>query len=261
MFFINKMFLFNDKINVMKNKIKIGHTNTSFVDGNVFIQEKVYNKFNHKIDYNILQVFNFVPKFISQTIKENKWEFISGINPVVNNENLIKIADLVKEVHNSKLTFPPFNIAARIKEYRKILWEKDIKIPIVHDYYKRINYILKNQNKSDPIHSDIWVQNLIEDKNGKLFIIDWEYAHMGDKHFELAYIIESLRLTDEQETFFLNQYDDYNYQFIKNHKELVNYLIILWNNSQPSKAFEDTEFIRKLENFQKERNNKKSNFS
>jgi hypothetical protein len=50
---------------------------------------------------------------------------------------------------------------------------------------------------------------------------------MGDKNFELAYVIESLRLTDAQETVFLEQYDDYNYQFIKNHKELVNYLIIV----------------------------------
>ena len=103
------------------------------------------------------------------------------------------------------------------------------------------------------------MQNLIENEEGKLFIFDWEYAHMGDKNFELAYIIESLELTDAQETIFLKQYDDYNYQFINNHKELVNYLIILWNNAQPSKIFDDQKFIDKLEKINKERSNKKSN--
>lgn len=243
----------------MKKQIMTGHTNKSFKEGSVFVQEKIYNKFNHKIDYELLQDFDFVPKLISQDEKEIKWDFITGDEPKTTPELLIQIANLLKIVHNSKLTFPPFSIAARIKEYRKILWEKNIKIPIIHDYYKRINYILKNQDKSTPIHSDIWLQNLIIDKNKKLFIVDWEYAHMGDKNFELAYIIESLRLTDEQETLFLNQYDDYNYQFIKNHKELVNYLIILWNNCQPTKVFEDNEFIAKLEFFQKERENKRSN--
>lgn len=243
----------------MRIKINNGHTNLSYKDGNIFLQQKIYNKFNHKIDYDVLKKFDFVPKLISQNEIENKWEFIEGKVPVVNNETLMKIANYLKEIHNSKLTFPPFNIGARIKEYRKIMNDKKINIPIINDYYKRINYIIKNQEKSTPIHSDIWDQNLIEDVNGKLFIIDWEFAHMGDKNFELAYIIESLRLSDEQETFFLNQYDDYNYQFINNHKELVNYLIILWNNSQPTKVFSDQEFIDKLVKIKETRNIKKTN--
>ena len=241
----------------MKIKIENGHTNISYKDGNIFLQEKIYNNFNHKMNYEILEKFDFVPKLISQTEKENKWEFIEGETPEVNDETLIKIADYLKEVHNSKIVFPPFNIAARIKEYRKIMWEKNIKIPIIHEYYKRINYIIKNQDKLTPIHADIWEQNLIKDKNGKIFICDWEFAHMGDKNFELAYVIESLRLTDAQETVFLTQYDDYNYQFINNHKELVNYLIVLWNNAQPTKIFDDQEFIDKLELMNQKRNNKK----
>lgn len=243
----------------MKTKIRDGHTNSTYRDGNILIQEKIYNKFNHKIDYEILKKFNFVPKLISQNEIENRWEFIEGKIPNIDNKTLIKIANNLKEVHNSKIAFPPFNMAARIKEYRRILWEKKINIPIIHDYYKRINYILKNQDKSTPIHSDIWEQNLIEDKNGKLFIIDWEYAHMGDKNFELAYIIESLRLSDDQEALFLNHYEDYNQQFINNHKELVNYLIVLWNNAQENKIFDDQEFIDKLEKFRKEKNIKKTN--
>ncbi len=243
----------------MKIKINNGHTNTSYKDGNVFLQQKVYNDFNHKIDYTILKEFDFVPELISQNDIENKWKFINGKIPDITDETLIKIADSIKQVHNSKLKFPPFNIASRIKEYRKIMYEKGIKIPIIHEYYKRINYIIKNQDKSTPIHADIWDQNLIENEEGKLFIFDWEYAHMGDKNFELAYIIESLELTDAQETIFLKQYDDYNYQFINNHKELVNYLIILWNNAQPSKIFDDQKFIDKLEKINKERSNKKSN--
>ena len=137
----------------MKIKINNGHTNTSYKDGNVFLQQKVYNDFNHKIDYTILKEFDFVPELISQNDIENKWKFINGKIPDITDETLIKIADSIKQVHNSKLKFPPFNIASRIKEYRKIMYEKGIKIPIIHEYYKRINYIIKNQDKSTPIHA------------------------------------------------------------------------------------------------------------
>ncbi|MGL6125159.1 MAG: phosphotransferase [Metamycoplasmataceae bacterium] len=243
----------------MKTKIEEGHTNLSYKDGNIFVQEKKYDKFNHKIDYKILNEFDFIPKLISQNETENKWEFIDGKIPEINDKSLVQIARNIKKVHNSNLKFPPFNLAARIKEYRKILYEKKITIPIIHDYYKRINYIIKNQDKSTPIHSDIWDQNLIEDCNGKIFIIDWEYAHMGDKNFELAYIIESLRLNERQESLFLDEYEDFNYQFINNHKELVNYLIILWNNAQPLKIFDDKEFIDKLIKFKNQREIKKTN--
>jgi hypothetical protein len=38
---------------------------------------------------------------------------------------------------------------------------------------------------------------------------------------------------------------------------LVNYLIVLWNNAQPTKIFDDQEFIDKLELMNQKRNNKK----
>jgi hypothetical protein len=56
----------------MKIKIENGHTNISYKDGNVFLQEKIYNNFNHKINYEILEDFDFVPKLISQNEEENR---------------------------------------------------------------------------------------------------------------------------------------------------------------------------------------------
>jgi len=112
---------------MIRKKIQKGHTNVSFREGDIFLQEKIYNEFNHKINYDILKQFNFVPKLISQNNIENKWKFIEGETPKITNDLLIKIANCLKEVHNSKLIFPPFNIAARIKTYREIMWKKNIK--------------------------------------------------------------------------------------------------------------------------------------
>lgn len=42
-------------------------------------------------------------------------------------------------------------------------------------------------DKSTPLHNDIYQSNLIWGKDDKIYFVDWEYATMGDKHFDLAF--------------------------------------------------------------------------
>lgn len=231
----------------MKKQILAGHTNISYQEDNLFLQEKVYTGFNHKIDYKILSNFAFVPELKFNDEKEIHWEWIDGTQYSVTNDNLTKIAYLMKQIHTSKLSFPPSNHAARVKKYRKILRDKNINIPVLNKYFKKINLILKNMKKDTPLHNDLWDRNIIEKTNGAIFIVDWEYATKGDKHFDLSYFIESCRLTNEQETILLDAYEDYDYEFVIQHKILVNYLIILWIHAQPIKPFDDVEFQEKIE--------------
>lgn len=229
----------------MKN-IRQGLTNYSYLEDNNFFQQKTHTGFNHLIDYSILEKFDFVPKLLSNNHKTSSWEYIDGQEPTINEKNLIKIAEILKKLHNSKLDFPKFNIRKRINEYLKILKNKAIKIEKIDSYYRRINKILSNSKTNTPCHNDLWPRNMIL-QNDKLFIIDWEYATMNDKHFDLAYFIESSNLSDEQETIFLNAYDDYNYEYILQQKILVNYLVVLWVNAQDKKHFDDKPYIDKLD--------------
>ncbi|WP_027334231.1 phosphotransferase [Mycoplasma elephantis] len=232
-------------------KITQGLTNYSYIEDKFFVQEKNKNPFNHNIDYSILKILNFIPKLIYQDDKKLKWELIEGVIPKLTNENILKIADCLKELHNSKLSFPKFNLKNRINKYLQIMKNKNINIEKVNSYYHRINKILSNMSKNIPCHNDLWLQNMLI-KNNKIYIVDWEYATMGDKHFDLAYFIESSNLTDEQETLFLNRYDDYVYEYVLQQKILVNYLIILWVNSQDIKYFDDKPYIEKLDKYHNE---------
>ncbi|WGI36701.1 phosphotransferase [Mesomycoplasma lagogenitalium] len=233
----------------MKIKIEKGLTNNSYKDGQFFYQEKKKNSFNHRINYDLLSNLDFVPKMIHNNDKDIYFDWIEGKEIEVNDINLAKVAHLMKTLHNSKLDFPPSNHASRIKEYRKILVEKNIKIPVIDKYFKKINLILRNMKKDIPLHNDLWLENIIIDKNEKIWFVDWEYASKGDKHFDLAYFIESCRLSDEQETVFLNAYDDYDYEYVLQHRILVLYLTILWLHTFPENnmPFGDQEFIEKID--------------
>lgn len=51
-------------------KFENGQTNEVYKKGNEVVVKKVKNKFNHKINYQSLKIFNFVPKLISETKDE-----------------------------------------------------------------------------------------------------------------------------------------------------------------------------------------------
>ncbi|CAT05353.1 Uncharacterised protein [Mesomycoplasma conjunctivae] len=227
-------------------KISKGYTNDSYYDKGLFVQIKKYNGFNHKIDYALLSQFSFVPKLVSNDKEQIAWEWLGESTVEKTSENLKQIALQLKEIHSSKLPFPASNHAARVKNYIKIINEKKITIDAINKYYKHITKVLKYMDKTTPLHNDLWLFNMVE-KDGKIYFIDWEYATKGDKHFDLAYFIESAQLNDEQESLFLDTYGDYVYEFVIQHKILVNYLIILWNNSQPQQYFDDKPFIKKLD--------------
>lgn len=233
----------------MKKYINIGFTNKSYVEGDIFYQEKKYNNFNHKIDYDSLKKFDFVPKFLGEEKGINKWEYIETIPLILNNQNLEKIAKKFRKVHESDLKFPPFNLAGRIKEYRKVMRDKKISYPEMEKAYKKINLILKKMDKLTPCHNDLYSANILVQKNTeKIFFIDWEYASYGDKHFDLAYFIESNLKTDEEETMFLNAYEaDYEYSFILQQRFLVNYLVVLWLHTFDTPPFPPDVYLSNLE--------------
>ncbi|CAL59178.1 phosphotransferase family protein [Mycoplasmopsis agalactiae] len=236
-----------------KQFITKGHTNVSYLLNGIFVQEKVYTGFNHKIDYKILANFDFVPKLLNENKEKTEWEFIKGTEPELTNENIVKIAKLLYIVHNSKLNFPPSNHAARVKHYRKVLKEKNVNIKALNDFYRNINKTLSNMNKNVPCHNDLWTFNLVlQDQTEKIFICDWEYATMGDSNFELAYFIESANLNKEQEKLFLDSYGEYDELFLLRHKMLVNYLVILWAYAQETVPFSTKIYEERLYKYDKE---------
>ncbi|QNM93334.1 phosphotransferase [Mycoplasma sp. Pen4] len=230
-----------------KELVKIGFTNKTYkTDKNHMFQEKIFNKFNHKIDYTLLENFDFVPELINETENTLEYQWIDTKPLEFSEDVLIQIADNFKTLHDSKLKFPPTNVAARVREYRKVLQDKGIKIDAINDNFKRINSILKNSENNRPLHNDLYKDNILLDKNGKVFFIDWEYASMGDKHFDLAYFICGSFLTPKQEKIFLDRYDTYWEEYLIQQKILVYYLTILWVNAQDVKHFDDAPLIQKL---------------
>ncbi|AAZ43751.2 phosphotransferase [Mycoplasmopsis synoviae] len=243
-----------------KEKIEVGYTNISYKKGDLFIQEKTYNGFNHRLDLSELKKLDFVPELISDSEKEVTWKWIETQQLELSDENIKKIAHNFKKLHNSGCNFPKNNLSERIKKYLKIINSKNIKIDEINNFYSKVNLILSNMKGNAPLHNDIYQSNLLWGVDDKMYFVDWEYASMGDKHFDLAYFICAGHLSPEREKLLLETYEDYQEEYILQHKIVVYYLIILWVNAQPIKHFDDKPYIQKMlkaeEFFQKRKKEK-----
>ncbi|QSF13855.1 phosphotransferase [Mycoplasma sp. Mirounga ES2805-ORL] len=229
----------------MKTQIKTGLTNTSFREDDKFIQDQIFTGFNHNIDYKLLKKFSFVPKLISNKNNQLIWEFIEGNQPTKSDENLEIIAKHLVELHNSNLSFPNSNHRDRVNEYLRIINEKKLNDEFIKNTMIYINKVLDLMKNTVPLHNDLWLRNMVKNNNGQIFIVDWEYATMGNKHFDLAYFIESAELNSEEETVFLKNYNDYDYNEIQKMKVLVNFLVVTWGLAQKTIPFDVTPYKNK----------------
>ncbi len=82
--------------------------------------------------------------------------------------------------------------------------------------------------------------------NNKIYLIDWEYASLGDKHFDLAFTIDGSYLSEDQEKIFLDAYGEYDVEKLKEAKILVNYLTLVWMHRFENLPFSDEPIIENL---------------
>ena len=235
-----------------------GYTNKTYYDkeNNQFIKIKSYDEFNHKINYQILNNLPFSPKTILNNSEKLITQWIDGQqlnSEILTNDDLKIIGKNLIFLHNSKLKFPKENqLSRRFKIYLSKISNLNKKIPTINKYYKKLIFFINHIDKSAPCHNDLWLFNMIRTKE-EIFITDWEYASMGDVHFDLAYFIESSNLSKEQEKIFLESYgNDYEEKYLLIHRIIVNALIVLWINAHTINPFSDEIYNKRIEKYMNE---------
>ena len=244
----------------MKKIIEQGFTNKNkYVENGIITIEKEHNGFNHRFDYKILNELDFVPEVVEDNEKFFSSKFIEGqslSNPT--DEDLKNLGLLMRKLHMSDIKLPGNNIRRRVKEYIKKINDKYLKVEEIDQNWDEAHKVLKRMGRLNPVHNDVWNQNIVKDKDNKLWLVDWEYASMGDKHFDLAYYIESAYLDERQEAILLEAYDstdDYKAfidEWMPSYKLLVNWLALLWAYSLETLPFPQDKIKSRLNELKKE---------
>lgn len=110
-----------------------------------------------------------------------------------------QVADIFKKMHScGKDTGVPFEVFEMAQGYEKIIFDK--KVPMFDDYDEIKAEVMKIKSEVDslfdikkvPCHNDPLCENWVEG-DGRMYLIDWEYAGMNDGMWDLADVsIEAL---------------------------------------------------------------------
>src|SRR6266849_9211460 len=129
----------------------------------------------------------------------------TGISPetAAQPETLRRIVDSIKRYHGGPAfpgTFSPFET---VRNYHKLALERSVTfpdtLPRVFALMAEVEHALAESGavQIKPCHNDLLASNFIDDSR-TIWILDWEYAGMGDIFFDLGNFAVNQSLNDEQ---------------------------------------------------------------
>ncbi len=123
-------------------------------------------------------------------------------------ESVEEVAEMLRRFHDSPPIGGRFNAFRVVEAYRATAIEHGVQVPAQYDRAHEIAGAIERRRQSAPsrpCHNDLLAANFINDGT-QLWIVDWEYAGMGDPYFDLANFAVNNRLDEFSERRFLAAY-------------------------------------------------------
>jgi len=125
-------------------------------------------------------------------------------------ENIRRVMETVRRIHAMPAIPGNFSAFRTIENYSVIARRYNVTFPKEFDWLMAQvavaeNAIMAHLFTPCPCHNDLLNANFIV-ADSHLYIIDWEYAGMGDPFFDLANFSDHHELTDEQDRWLLECY-------------------------------------------------------
>jgi thiamine kinase-like enzyme len=124
-------------------------------------------------------------------------------------ENLRRVMELVRRIHGMPEIPGRFDVFRIISEYSEIVRRYQVTIP--RDFSSMLERMQAAEKALKlhplalrPCHNDLLNANFL--LTDQLYILDWEYAGMGDIFFDLANFSDHHKLSDEQDRWLLECY-------------------------------------------------------
>ena len=124
-----------------------------------------------------------------ETIWVEQWESHSvsaGLSPTRRHSHML--AETLVRIHSLSITARPLNLVSRWQHYCDVA-----KLDMGSELYLKAQALQKSVIKSEQYdedcvlcHNDLLINHLLLGSNNTIKIIDWEYAAMGNRYFDLA---------------------------------------------------------------------------
>ncbi len=159
-------------------------------------------------------------------------EFIGGVHwdkkKLVDPEHLSQLLNLLRSVHSLDIDTPAINYFTYAEQYWAALNAEKINIPPALQSERSL---ILDQREYDPLnpgithlcHHDLSPSNIIEHE-GRLYLLDWEYAARGSRTFDYAGFLTEWGIPIER----LQKHEDLDPASIRLAARLYQYICRLW---------------------------------
>lgn len=180
-------------------------------------------------------------------------------------KHIEQVADIFKRMHTCEAdTKVPFEVFEMAEGYEKIIYDKNV--DMFDDYGEVKAEVMRIKTETDaaidikkvPCHNDPLCENWVEG-DGRMYLIDWEYAGMNDGMWDLADVSIEAGFDEACDKMMLRAYlgkepDVTNEKHFLANKIYVDYLWTLWAKARvpyDGKPMEDwaTERYTRLKTF------------
>jgi thiamine kinase-like enzyme len=126
-------------------------------------------------------------------------------------ETMKRVIGSIRTVHDSGAALPnDFDSFRVVEEYKATAAGRGGEIPAAydqaHDQSRKIEAALSGpEHEPVPCHNDLLAGNFLRGAE-RIWIVDWEYAGMGDRYFDLANFAINNELTEDQHPELLADY-------------------------------------------------------
>jgi thiamine kinase-like enzyme len=112
-----------------------------------------------------------------------------GVSPeeIRSPEGIRRVAAVLRKIHGAAAIPGRFDAHAVVDEYREEAKKHGVWIPAEFDHAHHISERIRRGRGPQPqvpCHNDLLNANFLDD--GEIRVVDWEYAGMGDRFFDLA---------------------------------------------------------------------------
>ncbi|MFK2823347.1 phosphotransferase [Arcobacter sp. YIC-80] len=153
-------------------------------------------------------------------------DFIKGFHKnQLENKDIKAIVKSLKKLHKIKIPIKSYNLEKDFKNYQKLLNDKKSQM-LIKEAQKQLKKLKKYKKDLVTCHHDLNQKNVLFNKN-KAYFIDWEFACVNDRFFDLAALSMEYKLNKKQEQILLKYY--FNKIKKKHLKKLKAYKIICTN--------------------------------
>lgn len=195
----------------------------------------ISREFEYKIQKKAYKI-SIAPKPIFLNEEFMIYEYKKGIHKTkLSKIELKNLVSKIQKFHTFKTTGKPYDLKQDLKNYSNRLATQKSK-KLINECFKSIKIIKKHKYEAVLTHHDLNPKNIIFSKNS-LKIIDWEYAGVNDRFFDLASLCVEFKLNKNEEKIVLDSYfktkKDYHKVKLKHYKIIYDNFCKLWFEVNP----------------------------